>query len=291
MTIDRQMASRVALIPAQRQAMILEMLQTDGTASVQQFADAIGASVATVRRDLETLESKGFVDRTFGGASLRARALMRLEPGYAVSKHIHHEEKVAIGHLAATRIEPHQSVLFDSSSTVREAARAVIERGIPIAAVTNDLVVAQMLSGAPSVKVMVLGGNIRPGSMTISGAPGEEFLAGVTVDLALLGAHAMTADGPSEVRIEKTRMKQLMAERARSVRVLADHTKLGDASTFRICPIDAVDELITDWKADPGSCQALRDRGLTVTIAPGVAYPERAPESSGKRALPLRDVE
>ena len=71
----------MALIPAQRQAMILEMLQTDGAASVQQFADAIGASVATVRRDLETLESKGFVDRTFGGASLRTRALTRLEPG------------------------------------------------------------------------------------------------------------------------------------------------------------------------------------------------------------------
>jgi DeoR family transcriptional regulator of aga operon len=289
MTLDRQTGSRVALIPAQRQAMILEMLQTDGAASVQQFADMIGASVATVRRDLETLESKGFVDRTFGGASLRSRALMRLEPGYAVSKHIHHEEKVAIGHLAATRIEPHQSVVFDSSSTVREAARAVIERGIPITAITNDLVVAQMLSGSASVRVMILGGNVRPGSMTISGAPGEEFLAGVTVDLALLGAHAMTADGPSEVRIEKTRMKQLMAARARCVRVLADHTKLGDASTFRICELDAVDELITDWKVDPDFCAALRAHGLTVTIAQEVPY--QAPALPSKRVLPPSDVE
>jgi DeoR family transcriptional regulator of aga operon len=291
MTIDRQTASRVALIPAQRQAMILEMLQTDGAASVQQFADAIGASVATVRRDLETLESKGFVDRTFGGASLRTRALTRLEPGYALSKHIHHDEKVAIGNLAATRIEPHQSVVFDSSSTVREAARAVIEQGIPITAITNDIVVAQMLSGAASVKVMILGGSVRPGSMTISGAPGEEFLAGVTVDVALLGAHAMTADGPSEVRIEKTRMKQLMAERARSVRVLADHTKLGDASTFRICDLDAVDELITDWKADPALCDALRARGLVVTVAPEMTEQADRLAFMGRRGLPPLDVE
>ena len=62
-----------------------------------------------------------------------------------MSKHIHHDEKVAIGNLAATRIEPHQSVVFDCSSTVREAARAVIEQGIPITAITNDIVVAQML--------------------------------------------------------------------------------------------------------------------------------------------------
>lgn len=267
MIMDRQSTSRVALIPAQRQAMILEILQTDNAASVQQFADAIGASVATVRRDLEALESKGFLDRTFGGASLRARALVRLEPGYAVSAHIHHEEKVAIGNLAATRIQPHQSVVFDSSSTVREAARAVVERDIPITAITNDIVVAQMLAGSPSVKVIILGGSIRTGSMTIFGPPGEEFLAGLCVDVALIGAHAITAEGPSEVRIEKVRMKQLMVHGARSVRVLADHTKFGDASTFRICGIDAVDELITDTKADPVICDVLRQRGLTVTLA------------------------
>ncbi|NWG24042.1 MAG: DeoR family transcriptional regulator, partial [Pseudorhodoplanes sp.] len=44
--------------------MILQWLQTDGTASVQQLADAIGASVSTLRRDLETLEAAGFLERT-----------------------------------------------------------------------------------------------------------------------------------------------------------------------------------------------------------------------------------
>ena len=269
MATDRQTTSRVALIPAQRQAMILEILQTDGAASVQQFADAIGASVATVRRDLETLEGKGFLDRTFGGASLRARALVRLEPGHAVSAHIHHDEKVAIGDLAATRIEPHQSVIFDSSSTVREAARAILERDIPITAITNDMMVAQMLANSSAITVLTTGGRVRPGSMTMFGAPGEEFLAGVRADQALIGAHAVTPDGPSEVTIEITRIKQLMTHAARCVRVLADHSKLGDASTFRICTIDEVDELITDPKADPAICAVLRERGLTVTLASG----------------------
>ncbi len=267
MAPDRQSTARVALIPAQRQAMILELLQVDGAASVQHFADAIGASVATIRRDLETLESKGFLDRTFGGASLRARALVRLEPGHAVSAHIRHDEKVAIGKTAAKRIEPHQSVIFDSSSTVREAAQAVLERDIPITAITNDLLVAQTLAHSASITVLTIGGRVRPGSMTLHGAPGEEFLQGVKADVALIGAHAITLDGPSEVTIEITRIKQLMAKAARSVRVLADHTKLGDASTFRICGFGDIDELVTDWKADLAICAALRERGATVTIA------------------------
>jgi DeoR family transcriptional regulator of aga operon len=93
------------------------------------------------------------------------------------------------------------------------------------------------------------------------------------------------------VRIEKTRMKQLMAESARTVRVLADHTKLGDASIFRICRIDAVDELITDWKADPALCEALRERGLTVALAPEMAEQANRPALSGGRDFPLLDVE
>ena len=268
MVADRQTTSRVALIPAQRQAMILEILQTDGAASVQQFADAIGASVATIRRDLETLESKGFLDRTFGGASLRARALVRLEPGHAVSAHIRHDEKVAIGIAAAARIEPHQCVIFDSSSTVREAARAILDRGVPITAITNDLMIAQMLANSTNVTVLTIGGRVRTGSMTLFGPPGEEFLSGVKADTALIGAHAVTLDGPSEVTIEITRIKQMMVSAARSVRVLADHTKLGDASAFRICSIDKIDELITDQKADPVICAALRARGPVVTLAP-----------------------
>ncbi|HWK95857.1 MAG TPA: DeoR/GlpR family DNA-binding transcription regulator [Pseudolabrys sp.] len=267
MTTDRQSTSRVALIPAQRQAMILELLQADGAASVQQFADTIGASVATIRRDLETLESKGFLDRTFGGASLRARALARLEPGHAVSAHIRHDEKVAIGLAAAARIEPHQSVIFDSSSTVREAAQAILRRDIPFTAITNDLLVAQTLANSSAITVITIGGRVRPGSMTLFGPPGEEFLLSVKADVALIGAHAVTLDGPSEVTIEITCIKQLMAKAARSVRVLADHTKLGDASTFRICGIGDIDELVTDWKADPAICAALRERGATVTIA------------------------
>lgn len=267
MATERQSTSRVALIPAQRQAMILELLQADGAASVQQFADAIGASVATVRRDLETLEEKGFLDRTFGGASLRSRALVRLEPGHAVSAHIRHEEKVAIGRAAAARIEPHQSVIFDSSSTVREAALAILERGIPITAITNDILVAQTLANSTAITVLTIGGRVRPGSMTLYGAPGEDFLLNVKADVALIGAHAVTLDGPSEVTVEITRIKQLMAKAARSVRVLADHTKLGDASTFRICDIGDLDEMVTDWKADTALCDALRARGLAVTVA------------------------
>lgn len=266
MTQDRP-ATRVALIPAQRHAMILQWLQTDGTASVQQLADAIGASVSTLRRDLETLEAAGFLERTFGGASLRAHALTTLEPGHAVAAHIRHDEKIAIGVEAARAIAAHQAVIFDSSSTVREAARAVMARAIPLTAITNDLAIAQMLAGSPQIKVIVAGGVVRSSSLTLFGTPGEEFLQGVKADIALMGAHAVTTDGMSEATIEIARVKQLMLRSARSIRVLADHTKLHESALFRICGLDAINEVITDANADADICAQLRERGVRVTIA------------------------
>ncbi len=122
---------------------------------------------------------------------------------------------MAIGNAAAARIEPYQSVIFDSSSTVREAARALLERDVPITAITNDILIAQMLANSSAITVLTIGGRVRTGSMTLFGPPGEEFLAGVKADQALIGAHAVTVDEPSEVAIEITRIKQLMADAIR----------------------------------------------------------------------------
>jgi DeoR family transcriptional regulator, aga operon transcriptional repressor len=72
------------------------------------------------------------------------------------------------------------------------------------------------------------------------------------------------------VPVEKARMKQLMIRSARSVVMLADYTKFGETSTFQVCAIDDIDELITDANVDSVVTEALRGRGLAVTIAPRV---------------------
>ncbi len=264
---DRSSAARVALIPAQRHARILMVLQGVGAASVQELADTTGASLSTLRRDLETLEEAGFVERSFGGARLRSRAMATLEPGQAVASHIRHDEKAAIGIAAAAAIEAHQAVIFDSSSTVLEAARAVASRGIPLTAITNDLTIAQAVASS-AVKVVVIGGVLRAGSATLYGTPGEEFLSGISADVALVGAHAVTVDGLSEATLEITPIKKAMLRAARSVRVLADHTKFRDNSVFRICGLDAVHEIVTDHGADAETCALLAERGPAVRRAP-----------------------
>ena len=58
-----------------------------------------------------------------------------------------------------------------------------------------------------------------------------------------------------------------MIGRARRVIVVADGSKIGKLALARICPIEAVDELITDASADPAELERLAAAGVTVTWA------------------------
>ena len=62
---------RVELIPAQRRALVLEHIRLKGSASILELAAGIGASASTIRRDLEELERKGYLERSHGGALLQ----------------------------------------------------------------------------------------------------------------------------------------------------------------------------------------------------------------------------
>lgn len=262
--------SRVVLIPAQRHAEILQILQADGAASVQHLADRMGASVSTIRRDLETLEEAGFLDRSFGGASLRARALATLETGQAMARHILHREKESIGRTAAQLPEPHQAVIIDSGSTSVEVARELARRSIPLTVITNDLSVAQILASAGSIRLIVTGGAVRPGSSTLIGSPGEELLGTIRADLAIVGAHAVTDEGISETSLDIVRVKQAIMRAAKRVAVVADHSKFGEPSVFHVSQLESGAVLVTDWLTPAPVTAGFAESGIHVLVAPEI---------------------
>src|SRR5712692_7002128 len=51
-----------------RQEYILRRLQETGTVAIEELCTTLGASIATIRRDLEDLESRSLLRRTRGGA-------------------------------------------------------------------------------------------------------------------------------------------------------------------------------------------------------------------------------
>lgn len=259
------MAVRSPVIPAQRRGLVLEFLLQRGAASIQELTDALGISASTVRRDLEQLEHEGHVRRTHGGAVISSATHSTFEPAAAIAAQASRAEKSAIGRAAAHTLSPGESVIFDSGSTVLAAAQMVVERGIALTAVTNDLGIGQALAGSGRIRVVLPGGTVRPGSLTLIGEPAQSFLANLHVDVALIGVHAVSAGILTETSIEIAAIKRAMIAAARRVVLLVDSTKFQPAVFCKICDAIAVHEVITDSAATPGCLAELRSLGVKVT--------------------------
>jgi DeoR family transcriptional regulator, aga operon transcriptional repressor len=194
--------TRVPVIPAQRQSLVMAFLRQRGGASIQELTDALGISASTVRRDLENLEIEGHLRRTHGGAVMSSATHSTFEPAAAIAAQAARAEKAAIGRAAADALSAGDSVIFDSGTTVLAAARRAVERGIELTAVTNDLGIGQVLAGSDRVRVVVLGGSVRGGSLTLIGEPGQTFIGNLHADVAFIGVHAVSGGILTETSIE-----------------------------------------------------------------------------------------
>jgi DeoR/GlpR family transcriptional regulator of sugar metabolism len=259
-------AKRVDIIPAKRQAMILEWLRERGATSIHELAASIGASLSTIRRDLDHLTQVGALERTFGGAVLTSTppATWEMEP--AVVLQIALPQKRAIGAAAAERINPRDSVIFDSSSTVLEAARVVVNRALQLTVVTNGLDIAQLCATVPGVRVMVPGGTVRAGFPSLVGDPGKEFLGTINADICIMGTHAITGHRLTEVSLEHAAMKRAMIQASRRRILVADSSKFQPAALCTTCELSVFDEFITDSGVSEEQLAALRALNVKVTV-------------------------
>ena len=259
-------SKRVEMVPAKRQALILEHLRVNGAASIQELADTIGGSQSTVRRDLEHLVEKGYLERTHGGAHLLQPMRATFERETTVNAELQHAEKVAIGREAAGRLSARDSVIFDSSSTVMEAVRAAAERDLPLTVVTNSLEIADFAADIKSWRIILPGGTVRPGYRHLAGEPGESFIKTLHADLCMTGASAVTGTLLTETSLEVASLKRAMISSARKTILLVDSSKFTAPGFCTLSDISEIDEVITDEGVSQDALAPLHAAERKVTV-------------------------
>ncbi|NES16723.1 MULTISPECIES: DeoR/GlpR family DNA-binding transcription regulator [Micromonospora] len=252
---------------------LLEMLTDNGRVSVEEAADRLEVSQATIRRDFDQLAQQQMITRTRGGAVANGVSY-DLPLRYKTAKHS--AEKQRIGTAAAALVSPGTVVGLNGGTTSTEVARALAVRpdlntsaeGAQLTVVTNALNIANELLVRSRMKVVVAGGVVRPKSFELVGPLGGALLREVTLDIALLGVDAIDPQlGAAAHHEGEAAMNSLMVARAKRVVVIADSSKLGGHAFARICPVDRVETLVTDSGASPTVVQAFRDAGVHVICA------------------------
>ena len=193
----------------------------DGKVYIADLSQRFGASLVTIRSDLDFLAEEGKLVRMSGGGILPS------DNHDAKSSIVHYEEKLIIAEKAAALIQDGDTLFINSGTTTQLVAKKLAnKRNLNI--VTNSLSVATELGNIPSFRVILLGGSINSQYGFTYGADAQEHLSHFAADWAILSIDGVSNEGTlSTFHAEEAIIDRIMIAKSKHILIVADSTKIG----------------------------------------------------------------
>lgn len=253
------------LLARQRQEQIAALLHSREHCGVGELARRFGVSEMTIRRDLHALADHGRAIRTHGGAAASPRVSFEFD--FLRRRKTREAAKAAIAAAAAALVRDGERVLLDSgTTTLAMAAHLKARKNLTI--ITTSLPIASALQFCPSLRVLLLGGYLRPDSPDLIGALTESNLEQLRADVAVLGADAVDDTGTVYHQLPETaRLVAKMAAAAGRAYVVADSSKVGRTALARTGSLREWEALITDDGLSSSQAARLRRSAVRLILA------------------------
>ncbi len=254
------------MLREERRRTILEILDRDERVTVDELVGRFRVTAVTVRSDLDALSKMGAIVRSHGGAVKR----MDTAPDFPLrfKEILHHQEKVRIAAAAMELIHPGETIILDSGTTTAEIAREIRLRKTSLTVITNALNVAFELSAAPNASVVMLGGILRPLSLSMVGPQAERAVQELSADQLFLAVDGVDPEvGFFTPDIVEAQLNSIMLKASRRVTIVADFSKFQRRSLSLIGTMSQAHRVVTDDKIDEATLQSLEELGVEVIIA------------------------
>lgn len=248
----------------ERRQEILKHIHQNGRASVSELSGQFGVSEVTIRSDLQVLEQLGLILRTHGGAIPNSPELADLALTHRLEKQM--SEKTRIGEAGAALIADGETIFLDSSSTALAiAGRLKARRELTI--LTNSLAVAQELMDARAISVVLTGGLLQRDTASLVGAAGVDLLKNFDIQKGFFGAHGISLpEGLTDISETEALTKRALAARCAELIAILDATKWGRVGLASFAGLAQVKHIVSTREAPSGLVQAVRQRGIEVTL-------------------------
>jgi DeoR family transcriptional regulator, fructose operon transcriptional repressor len=240
------------------------MLDKSEAITIKDIVNKCKVSEITARRDLISLEQKGIIKRTHGGAILTS-GLPELF-GFDNKAREHREQKVEICKFAASLIEDNDTIYMDCGTTVFFLAR-FITRFKNLRVITNSLPVVSELIPYPQLKIYLIGGELDNDRKALYGSMTENLIARYKADKAFIGAGGVSLEnGLSSVDEKEASITTKMAEAAKKVFLLCDSSKIENNSYFTYSSVSVLTNLVTDAGISQEHLNLYRNKGINVLV-------------------------
>ncbi len=248
-----------------RLLMLKEFIDKNGKVTLKELENAFpNVSSMTLRRDLNRLEEGNAVLRVSGGAISVNTVLRAKEEDFSERIVYNTEEKLEIADKAVALIEPNSCLFVDGGSTTTYFARALPDENFYV--VTNAIVIAETILRKEKPKVALLGGDLRRNNFITVGSSCTEFIKDLNIETAIITATgfikesgAFTCGMQSEAEV-----KRAVMQKADSVIMLIDSSKVGKKTPYTFAELSDVDYLVVDKNFPKELKIALENSGIKV---------------------------
>jgi DeoR family ulaG and ulaABCDEF operon transcriptional repressor len=255
------------MLEAERHRVVLKLVQERSIVGVADLVEMLGASEATVRRDINTLAERNQLRRIRGGAeSLSPRHQSHLVGmPFSLSVGIGVAQKRAIARAAVALIKDGESIIINGGTTTYAMVEFLANYSLDI--LTNSIPIVTQLLATSQNRVIIPGGTIyREQNVVLSPYEndGIEHFWGQKLFTGCFGINRfglMEAD-PLVVQAETKLLK-----RAEELVVMADSRKLRQRSSMIVAGFERISTLITDNGASDEELDLFRQGGITVIKA------------------------
>ncbi|MDR1251468.1 MAG: DeoR/GlpR family DNA-binding transcription regulator [Treponema sp.] len=254
------------MLTLERQNVILDILKKDKAVTISKLSEFLSTSATNIRRDLEKMEKKRLVKRTYGGAVLVEEGF-NVEIPLAVREVEHREIKNRIARTAARLVGDDDTVFIDASTTTKEMTNFFRDK-INLTVITNGIRTITDLAEAENVTVYGLPGKLRKRALSLVGSQAESRISDYWASKLFFSCTGLCiGHGAMDYSDEEAEIRKKMMDTCQKIILLCDHTKFGFPAFYRICSFSQIDVLITDRQLSGEWETLLIQNGIEVIYA------------------------
>lgn len=233
------------MVKNERQQLILDLLEKNGTIHVNELVKQLQVTDMTIRRDLQELEDQNLLIRIHGGArQVESKLVPFLELSHIEKRNLASEEKHEIARTIADNIKDYDIVFLGSGSTIELVYDYLDINYAKI--ITNSIHIFDKFKHDERFDLVLTGGTYRSKTGSFTGTIAGDFLSNFYVEKAFIGVNAINDHLVFNANEDEGDIQQLALNNARLKYLVANHQKFDNFDFYQFYDLKTADYLVTD---------------------------------------------
>jgi DeoR/GlpR family transcriptional regulator of sugar metabolism len=236
------------MLKAERHKFIITKMASDHKVNTITLALDLNVSEDTIRRDLNELNKKGFLEKVYGGAVPIEEKVHNVFNSVFGNVVVNGEKKDIVANKALSLISDGQVIIM-SGGTTNLAFAKLLPQDLKATIYTYSLPIAMQLSQHPNVELIFIGGKLQKNAMVTIGMDVVQVLSKLRADICFMGSSSINVRlGLTEMGYEVSLVKKAMMQASEKVVCMVTSEKLNTKMPYVVCEINQLNLIITDLK-------------------------------------------